>query len=189
MNLRLTTAALIATSFLIGSAHAQGTFDFGNIPGLDMRPKVQISLNPAMLGFVSAATRDADPATADLIAGLEGISVHVYEGVGGALPAVRQFIDRVAGTLEREGWSSAVNIRDGDDEVRIFLRTGTTGQTASVTGLTVMIADGGGDAVFVNVAGTIDPAKLGQIANAVGMQGMLDGLMGLGGLPGGSGGN
>jgi hypothetical protein len=188
MNIRLSAAALIATTVFLGNAHAQGTFDFSNIPGLDKRPTVQISLNPAMLGFVSAATRGSDPATADLIAGLEGISVNVYEGVGDALPAVLEFINRAAGALERDGWQSAVNIQDGKDEVRIYLRTGSGAQASHVTGLTVMVADGGGDAVFVNIAGTIDPAKLGQIANAVGMQGMLDGLMGLGSVPGVTGG-
>jgi hypothetical protein len=183
MNIRLTVAAVIATAFL-GSAHAQGTFDFSNIPGLDTRPTVQISLNPAMLGFVAAATRDSDPATADLLAGLEGISVHVYEDVGDAQPAVLEFINRAAGALERDGWHSAVNIHDGGDEVRVYLRTGSGELASHLTGLTVMIADGGGDAVFVNIAGIIDPAKLGQIANAVGMDGVLDGLIGLGAAAG-----
>jgi hypothetical protein len=180
MNYRLMISASMVAVFCSGGVQAQNTVDFGNIPGVDKRPTVEITLNPAMLGFVAAATRDSDPGTADLLSGLEGITVHVYEGVGDAQPAVLQFIEHTAALLEGDGWQRAVTVQDGDDHVRVYMRAGDGEQAGSVTGLTVMVADGGGDAVFVNVAGTIDPTKLGQIAGAVGMDGVLDGLIGAG---------
>ena len=58
------------------------------------------------------------------------------------------------------------------------------GAGGTLAGVTVMVTDsggdgGGGEAVFLNVAGTIQPAQLGQIASMSGMTGMLGGLPGI----------
>jgi hypothetical protein len=46
----------------------------------------------------------------------------------------------------------------------------------SLAGITVMVTDNGGgdEAVFINIAGTIQPAQLGRIAGAIGMDGMFN---------------
>jgi len=178
-------ATLLATS---ATAHAQGYFDFGAIPGLDAKPSVQIDLNPAMLAFVSAAAKTSDPAAADALAGIEGVRVYVYEEVGDDMQAVLAFVDTVSAKLESDGWHPAVRVQeDGEEQVRIYMKIaepGTAGATTSnLTGLTVMVADGSSnEAVFINIAGQIEPAKFGQIVGAFGMGGMLDGLVNAGGV-------
>jgi RNA polymerase sigma factor (sigma-70 family) len=55
-----------------------------------------------------------------------------------------------------------------------------------IEGLTLMVVDtGGGDeAVFINVAGDIQPEQLGRIAAQVGMDGLFDMVPGIGGSKG-----
>ncbi|WP_428098191.1 DUF4252 domain-containing protein [Candidatus Rariloculus sp.] len=170
---------LIALFAVVSSlAHAQGYFDFTQIPGVSDEPKVQIDLNPAMLGFVQAAASAADPAAAEVLAGIEGVRVLVYDILDDS-DEVMEFIDDASGTLERDGWQRAVYIQDDDARVRVYMKfEGTT-----VAGMTVMVADPGreGDAVFINVAGEIDPTKIGELAASLGVGDVLGGVLGGGG--------
>lgn len=168
---RILAASLAAFSGAVG---AQGYFDFSQVPGLGEDPHVQIDLNPAMLGFVTAAAQATDPNAAEAIAGIEHVRVRVYEQVEDPA-AVLAFIDDSSGRLERDGWQRAVYVQGDQEKVRVYLKF----ENNRAVGMTVMVVDGGGgEAVFINIAGEIDPAKLGQVANAMGMGGMVDGIIG-----------
>jgi Domain of unknown function (DUF4252) len=179
--------AVLPLAALLGVSSASwaqaGFFDFGKIPGLDAEPTVQIDLNPAMLGFVAAAAQPTDPETAKVLAGIEGVRVFVYENVGDDMQAVQRFIDNTSERLESEDWHRVVFIQEGDEKVRIYMKLATAqGSTQSnVSGLTVMVAEGAGEAVFINIAGQIDPAQFGRLAAAFDIDG-LDELTGLGGV-------
>jgi hypothetical protein len=170
-----TLLVLAATALLASAAQAQaeGYFEFGRIPGLGGEPTVQIDLSAAMLALVSAATRAKDPAAADAMAGIEGVRVHVYETVDDP-QAVLDFIDDTSGTLEKKGWERTVFVQEPGEKVRIYTKL----DKAQITGLTLMVFDG--EAVFINVAGQINPAQLGQLMNAFGMDGVMDNLAGAG---------
>ncbi len=147
----------------VGGAQAQELFDFDAIPGLPSQPTVQVDLNAALLGFAAAAARVEDPAAADMIEGLENLRVRVYEGLQDAR-AVGSFIDDASQRLARDGWQRVVMVQDGDERVRVFARTEGT----QVNGMTIFVLDAT-DAVFVSISGRIDPARLGQVAGALGM--------------------
>jgi uncharacterized protein DUF4252 len=177
----LSLAALLGVSSVCWAQ--AGFFDFSKIPGLP-EPTVQIDLNPAMLGFVAEAARSTDPETADVLTGIEGVRVYVYEDIGANMQAVLSYIDDTSKQLESEGWHRTVFVQEGDEKVRIYMKLATaTGSTKSnVSGLTIMVADGGGEAVFINVAGEIEPAQFGRLAAAFDFDGVFDGVPGLGGV-------
>ena len=180
--LRVKTLAVFAAAAAFANvAQAQGYFDFGRIPGISSEPTVQIDLGSAMLAFVNAAASASDPAAADALAGVQGVRVYVYETVEDT-KAVLDFIDDTSGALERDGWERTVFVQEADEKVRIYTKL----DQAQVTGLTVMVFDGGGEAVFINVAGRINPAQLGQLMNAAGMGGVFGAL---GGKPEATGNN
>jgi hypothetical protein len=161
-------AALAALTLLAGAAHAQGTFNFSGIPGMGVEPSVQVNLNAAMLGFVAEAARARDPEAAQALGAIRGIQVLVYklgESREPLSPPLVEFIDNASGLLERDGWQRAVYIQEERERVRVYMKF----DQAQMAGLTVMVASATGDAVFVNVDGTIDPAMLGRIAGTLGM--------------------
>lgn len=166
-NLIIALVALCVGSQALG----QGFFDFGQIPGVD-EPSVQIDLDPWLLGFVGEATRSGDPATADLLAGLTGIRVRVYDSMRDAA-AVAGFIDNASQALENDGWQRMVYIQDGDDKVRIYVKR----DEDALSGMTVMVVDES-DAVFLNIAGSITPEQLGRVVAAVGLDGVASTLGG-----------
>lgn len=173
---------LLAASLAVfaGAAGAQGYFDFSQVPGLGEEPHVQIDLNPAMLGFVTAAAQATDPEAAEAIAGIQQVRVRVYEELEDPA-AVLEFVDDSSGRLERDGWQRAVYIEEEEEKVRVYLKF----EENRAVGMTVMVIDGSGsgEAVFINIAGDIDPVKLGQVANAMGMGGIMDSI--IGGAPAG----
>lgn len=162
----IATATMVMSS---GLAQAQGYFDFGQVPGLSREPKVQIDLNPAMLGFVREAARVAEPDAAAAIDGLQGVRVRVYEIEDDAQP-VLAFIDEASARLEAEGWQRMVYVQDQRSRVRVYVSFEDT----RMSGMTVMVAEeGGGEAVFINLLGELDPTKIGQAAAALGVNGVL----------------
>jgi hypothetical protein len=151
------------------AANAQGYFDFNEVPGLVGEPKVQIDLNAAMLGFVREAARVADPDAAMAIEGIEGVRVRVYE-VDEDMGPVLEFIDNASLRLEADGWQRMVYIQDDKARVRIYVNF----TEERMSGLTVMVAEqGGSEAVFINLLGELDPAKIGAAAAALGVGQMI----------------
>jgi hypothetical protein len=170
-------AALLITA----SSYAQGDFNFDDIPGIDSEPTVQIDLNEAMLNFVKIAANEADPSAADALAGIENVRLRVFEQVDDVSDFLG-FIDDTSGTLERDGWQRVVFVEDGDSKVRVYMRFN---EASVASGITVMVADGRDGAVLVNIAGLIDPQKLGQVMRSVGAGEFMNGISGA--IPGATG--
>ncbi len=165
---RIMIAALLAIG-ASGAALAQDFFDFGRVPGVPEEPNVQIDLNAALLGFVSEAAKTADVEGAEVISGLDGVRVRVYDKLNDA-HAVAAFVEESSKRLERAGWQRTVYVADDNDKVRIYVKM----QDKQITGMTVMVVDDS-EAVFMNISGAIEPAQLGRLARAVGVGGVFDG--------------
>ena len=163
----LGTVALIASHTVL----AQGYFDFGSIPGISREPSVQVDLNPAMIGFVRESLRAADPEAAEVVSSIENVRVRVYNIVDDT-DELLAFIDDTSGSLERDGWQRAVFIDDDEAKVRVYLKF----EGVNATGITVMVAGEDDEAVFINVAGLINPTQLGQLAQKYGTQAGLGGV-------------
>jgi|KBSSwiStaDraftv2_1062776.scaffolds.fasta_scaffold144863_3 hypothetical protein len=175
MTIRISFAAT-ALLLLCGAARAQnGYFEFGQIPGLDAEPTVQIDLPPSMLGWVSEAAKKEDPEAAKAIENLKAVRLRVYENIGDNAKAVGQFIEDTSRKLESDGWQRTVYVHDGDDKVRIYVKPGDPkAAKPEIAGFTVMVVDDS-DAVFINVAGPMDPAQFGRLMGG-GWGGMLGGI-------------
>ena len=150
-----------------------GFFDFGSIPGVASEPKVQIDLNPVLLGFVREASKEAESDAGNALAGLKSVRVSVYEAVENQ-DAVMDYIGETSQQMESEGWQRVIYVEEqGEERVRMYMKS----QGNRVAGLTMMVAGGGDDeAVFINIVGDIDPAQLGKLAGSLGAGGLLDGL-------------
>lgn len=159
----------MAAAAICSSAVAQEGFEFfDRIPGVSGEPDVHVSLGPAMIGFAAEAARQTDPMAAELMAGLEGVQVRVYQQIDDPA-AVDSFVDQASGELEAMGWERIVLVQDGESKVRVYART----EDQQFAGMTALVLSGS-EAVFVNIAGRIDPTQLGRLMGAMGMGGMLD---------------
>jgi len=176
--MRIRAALWIGGLLAASTASAQGDFLFAQIPGLTKEPTVQIDLNEAMLKLFAGAANGADANAAAALDGVTNLRVRVYEDIDAEIPDVMKFVNETTTKLEGDGWNSIVRVNDGDEQVRIYVKPGAN---ATIAGITVMVTDGGGDggggeAVFINVAGVIQPENLGRIAGM--------GMGGFNGVPG-----
>jgi hypothetical protein len=161
---------------LSSGANAQGYFSFDDIPGLDSEPTVEIDLGPDMMRFFGEAAKEAAADTTGL-EGITNVRVRVYEGIGDSQAELLKFVEDTSRTLEGSGWRSVIRVNEGGERVRIFMKPAASGASSgSIEGITLMVVDtGGGDeAVFINVAGIIQPEQLGRIASGIGMDGMFN---------------
>jgi hypothetical protein len=170
------TALTLALASSVACAQPQGGyFDFTQVPGLGDKPQVQIDLNSQMLGFLGVAAGTTDPDVADAFAGIENVRVLVYETLEDPA-AVAAFVEDSSGKLEGAGWQRIVYVEDDGEKVRIYAKLEET----RMVGMTVMVVGAEGPdsegAVFINIAGEIDPAKLGRIASEMGVDHVLDGV-------------
>jgi hypothetical protein len=177
-------AALWLGGLLAAStAGAQGDFLFDRIPGLTKEPTVQIDLNEAMIKLFAGAASGQHAEAATALSGITNLRVRVYEDISAEIPDVMKFVNETTTRLEGDGWNSIVRVNDGDEQVRVYVKPGAN---STIAGLTVMVTDGGsdgdgdgdgvgGEAVFINVSGVIQPAQLGALAG-MGMHGAFNGF-------------
>jgi hypothetical protein len=153
-------------------------YSVDDIP-IDREPTVEVNMGPEMINLLAGAAQAPGGAPGSgPLDGITNVRVLVYEDIHEDMQAVVRFVESTGAQLEGEGWHAVVRVRDGDEQVRVYMRPGTGG---TLTGVTVMVMDSGGDggageAVFLNGAGTIHPAQLGQIASSMGMHEMFRGV-------------
>jgi hypothetical protein len=180
----LLAGGLLAVS---GASNAQGYFAFEEIPGLeDLEPTVEIDLDPAMMGFFGEAAKGQAGEAAEALENITNVRVRVYENIASGEAELLKFVDDTSRLLANDGWRSVVRVNEDGERVRIFMKLAEGGANAGkIEGITLMVVDtGGGDeAVFINVAGIIQPEQLGRIASRMGMDGMFDMVPGAQGAP------
>lgn len=133
-----------------------GYVEFGELTSVYGEPKVMINIGGSLLKFMSAATKN-DPEASELLQGLQGVRINVYSTEGQTGPALEQ-LTKVKSMLLDQDWEPIVQVKKTDEEVQIFMKL--DGEV--VQGLVVMAVDGD-EAVFINIIGMIDPAKLEQV--------------------------
>jgi hypothetical protein len=154
----------VLTAFLSLSAVAQedelkslpGYVDFGELTSVYGEPKVMINIGGFLLSFMSQAVKN-DPEAAELMSGLEGVRINIYSTEGQTAPAMEQ-VDNVRSLLRAENWEPIVQVNEDGEKVQIFMKADGEG----MQGLTVMAVNEE-EAVFLNILGSIDPERLGEV--------------------------
>ena len=137
-----------------------GYVDFGKLNAAYGEPKVQINLGESMLGFVRALAHDEE--VADVLGGLKAVRVHVYRLDGSAEEAISH-IEDVSAKLKQDNWEPIISVKDQGEKIQVFIKM-TDGV---VDGLTMMAAEDGGEAVFINIIGELDPEQLSKVTDAL----------------------
>lgn len=133
-----------------------GYVDFGELASEYGEPKVMINLGGSILKFVGGMTQD-DPEVGPLLQQLKGVRINVYSVDGNPSAAVKKLTE-VKSSLAGDNWEPIVQVNDEGERAQIFIKL--NGET--MEGLAVMAVDDE-EAVFINIIGQLDPAKLSQV--------------------------
>lgn len=161
-------AAVLFLGLLVSTqamASPQGSINFGDLSKFYGEPKVEINLSASMLGLVAAFAATEEPEFAELAKAIESITVRVYE-LNGESEKATEMVDRVTKNIRKDKWEPIVSVNEEGEKIRIFTKM-TNG---IMDGLVVMVVDtqsDNGEAVFINIVGEIDPAKVSTIAKSL----------------------
>ena len=130
-----------------------GYVDFGALDSVYGEPRVRINISGTLQKFMAAMSKE-DPEAAALMQNLDAVRVSVYSTDGQA-DAAREQISTIKKQLLEDAWEPIVQVKESAEEVQIFVKT----DGENMQGLTVLTANTE-EAVFINILGAIDPAKL-----------------------------
>lgn len=157
------TVTLALTTATFAADEESGYVDIGQLMPSAKGQFVEVNLSPAMLKFASRIAKHQDPDAADIVGDIQRIRVNVV-GLDEANRAANvEKIEAVRAKLEKSGWHRMVTVREQDqgDDVAIFAKM--KGDEV-IEGLVVTVIDHKGEAVFVNIVGTINADKIATLA-------------------------
>lgn len=140
-----------------------GYVDLDALDRLGEEATVEVNLRGLMLGLAARAVADEEPELAELLGALQLVRVRVYEQTPAVAQELLDTASRTSQYLDQNGWERIVRVREGPDRVDVCLKPSS--RPGWIDGVAIMALDGDGEAVFVNVVGTIRPehvARLGE---------------------------
>ncbi|MDH3284727.1 MAG: DUF4252 domain-containing protein [Acidobacteriota bacterium] len=119
---------------------------------------VEVTLDAPLLETLSAPAAAYDEDVAVLASKLKSVRALVINLRDGVAEEVRGHLADIRRTLERDGWQKIVEVRDGDENVNVLLKSGDD----VIHGITVLVTDGN-EMVFANVAGDLHMDEIQRV--------------------------
>ena len=146
-------------------ASTNGQIDFADLSAFYGEPKVEINLSASLMNMIGSFAKSEDPEVAEILSNLEFIKVRVYN-LNGKAEKASSTIDRVSKKLRAEKWETLVTVNNNEDNQKVRIFSKTTNNI--IDGIVVMVVSPekeGGEAVFINIVGEIDPNKIAKITD------------------------
>ena len=170
--LKILIAPIVLLTCLSASVYAQGgklRLDFLERLSEKASETVDVALDHQMLQIAQKMLRgdkDEEAAIKQLIAGLQGVYVHVlsFDNNSGY---VGSDLDALRGQLKSPGWSRVVGVRvrgSNSNNIEVF----TWNETDKIMGLAILSAQPK-ELIIVNIIGPIDLEKLSQLEGKFGI--------------------
>lgn len=139
-----------------------GYVDFGSFGKFqDTEKSTEVFVKGPLLKFVSQAASLKDPDLADLLNKLLIIKVNVFSLDKVSSSEALNILKNISKKIDPDKWELMVRKREPDEYVEVYTQFGKAG---NLSGLVVMVVKDNDEAVFVNIAGDIDPSKLGKLS-------------------------
>ena len=132
----------------------------------DREPSVQVFLERPLLRMMAAVVENADGGDLDIaefVRDLSIVRVEVYEDIDEKnVDVLEASADEVA-ELKKKGWRTVVRVPEEDETVNVLMKT----EGENIAGFVILVAESD-ELVFINIAGAIDPEKIGAKLGALG---------------------
>ena len=159
---------LLLSATRIVFASPVGEVNFDDLSKAYGTPKVEINLSKALIGMVSALSKNEDPEIGEMLSKLELIKVRVFELGGDASTAINA-VEQMTQKIRKDNWEPIVSVNEEASKVQVFTKT----SNEVMDGLVVMVVDssgGTGEAVFINIVGEIDPNNISKVTESLNIQ-------------------
>lgn len=164
----LTLALLCALAAPLASAQTGPPLDVRTLDSyFDRDAKVEVNLRGSLLRLAVEATRDKEPEVAEIVNGLNSVTVRIYE-LASARGDLSSQLSAIGDGFEAAGWFTFVRVRgDEDDPEDVWIYVREDGDLFG--GMAVMSVDHNDEeAAFILIDGLIDPAQVGRLSSRFG---------------------
>lgn len=162
--LAATTASLALTAAAFAADEDPGYVDIGELVPSTKGQFVEVNLSPALMKFAARLAKHHEPDAADIVGDIKRVRINVV-GLDDANRAANiEKIESARAKLESQGWAKLVTVREANDGDNVAIFAKMKGDD-SIEGLVVTVIDRKGEAVFVNIVGTINPEKIATLAD------------------------
>ena len=159
-------AGLVITA-TIATAAEPGFVDFGAaLAGVSSTKCVEVNLPEPLLAFAATVAKGHDADAAALIKDLKQVRVNVLGIDDKNRAELTARMQKIRADLASEGWLRAVTVQDNGDDVAVLVKLGGN---SAVEGLAITVLAKNNEAVFVNIVGNIDPARITAIGERYGI--------------------
>lgn len=164
--LSLTALLLSAPAYAIN----KGQIDFADLSAFYGEPKVEVNLSSSLMNVIGNFADGEDPEVANILSNLESVKVRVYK-LNGELEKANSTIDRVSGELKTNNWETLVTVNNNEEnqKVRIFSKS-TLNVIDGVVVMVVSPEKDGGEAIFINIVGEIDPENIARVTEKLNIE-------------------
>lgn len=166
-SLRLLVAAAGLSAVLSASVVAAetepGYIDVGQLMASAKGKFVEVNLSTGMLKFAAKLCARQEPEAAELIGNLKRIRVNVVSLDDSNRKGTVAQIDSIRQKLESQGWTQMVTVRENDGGDNVDVHVKQRGDDI-IEGLVVTVIDHKGEAVFVNIVGSISADQIAKLA-------------------------
>lgn len=167
--LRTTALALTLTASTVFAAisPSPGYAELGTFKPTEGCQFVEVNLHAALLKFAATFVDREDPATAELIRGLQHVRVNVVGYNDGSRADTTQHVQSIRHDLENQNWQRVVTVQQGgkDADVAVYVKFG---DNDAIVGLVVTVIDSNEkNAVIVNLVGNIKPEQLAAVGKSL----------------------
>ena len=157
-------AALSVPSF--AAETEPGFVDLGKLMPAAKGEFVEVNLSPAMLKFAARIAARQEPEAAELIGNLKRVRVNVVSLDDSNRKDAVEHIAGIRRKLEAEGWTQMVTVREKDDGDNVDVHVKQRSDEV-IEGLVVTVIDRNGQAVMVNIVGSISADQIAKVADSL----------------------
>lgn len=132
---------------------------------------VEVNLGKSLLRALARSGDEGDTQEASIFRQLDSIQAYIVELEHDPARTARaeKMVKEIETRLLGAGWESVARVREKDERVHVLVRN----NDETIDGLTVLVFDrGDSEVVFVNIAGKIDLAKLGEVSDKLDIPGL-----------------
>jgi hypothetical protein len=145
-----------------------GEVDFGTFtPSKGGREFVEVHVPTSLISLASKLVEKHEPDVAKLLAGIKQVKVNVIGLDDSNVEEFQQRAARIRTDLSARGWERIVTAQNQGQDVGVYLKMD---KDSTIQGISVVVIEGGRQAVFANVVGNVTPEQLITIGDKLNLE-------------------
>jgi len=158
----LAVISTAATTGLCAESLPPGQVDFGKFSPSSGGEFVEVNLSSSLISLAAKFVEKSEPEVARLLNSVHLVRVNVVGMDEDNRADLEKRAQKIRRELDSKGWERIVTAQKQGQDVGVYLKT--QGKD-TVQGIVVMVMEGKGEAVFVNIVGNIKPEQLALLGD------------------------